>query len=379
MFDVSLWISAGLWTLFLLQTLLNWALVPDLSKWAGPMSSARPFVSIVVPARNEERGIERAVDSFCSQDYGNFEVIVVDDRSTDRTPEILRELQTRYANLTVIQGTDPPEGWLGKPNALDIGRKAATGDWLLFVDADVVYAPDLLRRAIAFALERDAGMLVLTPRLTTGEVIEAVIMSALPLVIFACVPFFLAARRKSKWMAVGNGVFNLVRRDALHACGAFDTLKDAVLDDVGLGYAVKRSGHAMAVGLAGPLATIRMYYGTREVVHGFTKNAFPMVRQYPWLIVFPFVLGAIVSLVPYIGLAIGLQRGVVDVPSVIALTTMHVVMGFLAVHFRQRWYVTFLTPLREICWWGILIRSVVIYRRHGIVWRGRRYAIPPAK
>jgi glycosyltransferase involved in cell wall biosynthesis len=367
MLDVLLWISAGLWGLFLVQMAVNSALIPSLSKLKIATPAGWPFVSIVVPARNEERGIRRAVTSFCQQDYESFEVIVVDDRSSDRTPEILRELQSDHANLNVVPGTDPPSGWLGKPNALEIGRTAAKGDWLLVVDADVVYAPDLLRRAMAYVLEQEAGMLVLLPRFATGQVLEAVMMSSLPLVVFACVPLFMAARSRSTWFAVGNGIFMLVRRDALRASGVFGSLKDEVLDDVGLGYRVKRAGHSLAVALAGPL------YGTRDLIHGFTKNVYPMGRNYPWLLGVPFLLGTLLSLLPYIGLVIGLPAGSMSAPATTALVLMHLVMVSLVIKFRQRWYVTFLNPVREVLWWGVLVRSFIAYLRHGIVWRGRQY------
>ncbi|MGB2987098.1 MAG: glycosyltransferase [Phycisphaerae bacterium] len=373
MLTVLLWISVGLWTLFFIQMVVNWVLVRDLRKLNAPSPEKWPFVSIVVPARDEERSVHRAVSSFCRQDYEGFEVIVVDDQSTDRTPQILHGLQSRYPNLTVITGTGPPDGWHGKPNALETGRRAAKGDWLLFVDADVVYAPGLLRRAIAYALEQDVGMLVLMPRFATGQVLETVMMSTLYLVVFACFPLFLVARSRNKWFAVGNGVFNLVRRDALQACGAFESLKGAVLDDVGLGYKVRQAGHGIAVGLAGPLVYIRMYHGTRELVRGFTKNAFPMSRNRPWLVAVPFLLGTILSLLPYIGLIAGMTHGFISIPAMIALILMHLVTVGLAIRFHQPWYVTFLNPLREVCWWGVLLRSFIAYHRHGIVWRGRRY------
>ena len=371
--EIFLWIGAGIWLVFLLQLILNWALTRDLSRIQVKPPVEWPFVSIIVPARNEERCVRQAVTSFCLQDYPAAEVIVVDDGSTDATPRILAELQTRFPNLQVVQGQDPPAGWLGKPNALETGRKLAKGAWLLFVDADVVYAPDLLRRALAYAIDEDAGMLFLYPRLRTGGVVEAVIMSSMYLVPFAAFPLFLISRTKSRLLAVGGGVFNLVRRDALEACGAFECLAGTVLDDIGLGYAVKRAGFKEAVALAGPLIHIRMYGGARETIEGFTKNIYPAMVRRPWLLALPFVAGAVLSLLPYYGCVAGLLAGSVSIPAWIALFCMHVVLGGLALVFRQPWYITFLNPLRELCWWGIMIRSFVRYRRRGLVWRGRRY------
>lgn len=134
-------------------------------------------MSIVVPARNEVSAIGKAVSSFCNQDYEGFEVIVVDDQFTDQTPDILRNLRSEHANLTVIAGTWPPEGWLGKTNALEIGQRPAKGGWILFVDADAVYVPDLLCRATAYVLEQDAAVLALWPRYRTEGVLKAIIMS----------------------------------------------------------------------------------------------------------------------------------------------------------------------------------------------------------
>ena len=372
-FEILLWLGAGLWIVFLVQMILNWALVPDVSRVASDPPVKWPLVSIVVPARDEERGIREAVASFCEQNYPAFEVIVVDDGSTDATPRILAELQAHYPNLRVVQGQEPPDGWLGKPNALEIGRRHARGDWLLFVDADVVYAPELLRRALRYVLSQKAAMLFLHPRLSTGGVFEAVIMSSLYVAPFAAFPMFLVSRTRGGWPAIGGGMFNLVRRDALEACGAFECLRNAVVDDVELGRAVKRAGFRQVVALSGPLIRLRMYDGARASIEGFTKNIYPLVRAHPWGALFPFAVGAVVSILPYCGFLARLAAGSVSVPASISLVCMHAILAGLAIHFRQPWYIAFLNPLREVCWWWILIRSAVQYHSRGLVWRGRTY------
>lgn len=371
---VLLWISAGLWALFFIQTLLNWLLVPELSRQKSPSPTQWPFVSIVVPARNEESAIRKAVSSFCNQDYEGFEVIVVDDQSTDQTPDILRNLRSEHVNLTVIAGTEPPEGWLGKTNALEVGRTAAKGNWILFVDADVVYAPDLLRRAIAYVLEQDAAMLVLWPRYMTEGVLEAIMMSSLYLVVFAAFPLFMVARSRSRWFAAGSGVFNLVRRDALQDCAAFESLRNSVFDDFALGHRVKGTGHAVAVAPAITLVQIRMYHGIRELFHGCTKNVYHLAgRRSPWLMPLGFLLAMILSLLPYIGLVAGLIGGSVSAAAIAALALMHLVMACTVIRFHQPWYVACSNPVRELFWWGIVLWSCISYHRSGIIWRGRQY------
>jgi GT2 family glycosyltransferase len=373
MMDILLWLGAVLWVLLFIQLIVNRALARDLSRTKLEAVKNPPLVSIIVPARNEERSIREAVSSFCTQDYPLFEVLVVDDRSTDATPQILAELRTHFSNLKVIDGRDPSDGWLGKPNALEIGRKEAKGQWLLFVDADVVYAPDLLSRAIAYVVREDADMLFLVPNFTTKGVMEAVLMSTIYFVGAAAFPTYLAIHSKNKRFAAGGGVFNLVRRDALTACGAFESLKDAVVDDVGLGYKVKAAGCRLAGAMAGSLIRIRMYHGASETVEGFTKNMYPLARQIPWLLPIPFVGGLLLTLLPYYVFFDGLLAGFVNVPAVTSLIFMHMVFGCISLFFQQPWYIAFLNPVREVGWWWIMVRSLVVYHRKGIVWRGRSY------
>lgn len=371
--EILLWISAGLWGVGLVNGVINRSLSWDLSRRVPPEPDRWPFISIVVPARNEERGIRDAVTSFCEQDYPSFEVIVVDDGSTDQTPRILEELKAKYSNLKVLKGAGPPEGWLGKPNALETGRREAKGEWMLFVDADVVYGSGLLRRAVSYVLMRDAGMLFVGPNLITGGFLEPIIMSTLYIVAAAMVPMFLVTRTRFKRFAVGGGVFNMVRRDALEASGAFESLKNAVVDDVGLGFKVKGAGHRLAAAMGGALIRIRMYYGARECIEGFSKNVYPTLRKLPYLFPVPFMLGALVSILPYVGLGISLAQGAVSTAAITALALMHVVSLGIVVFFRQPWFTMFFNPLRELIWWYIIFRSFFVFRRKGVAWRGRNY------
>ena len=373
MMNLFLWLGAIIWILLFMQLIANRALARDLSKTKLKTVENPPFVSIIVPARNEERSIREAVASFCTQDYPLFEVLVVDDRSTDATPQILAELLTRFSNLKVIEGRDPPPGWLGQPNALEIGRREAKGQWLLFVDADVVYAPDLLSRTIAYVVREEADMLFLAPNFITKGVMEAVLMSTIYLVAAAAFPLYLATHSKSKRFAGGGGVFNLVHRDALNVCGAFESIKDAVVDDVALGYKVKAAGCRLAGAMAGSLIRIRMYHSASETVEGFTKNIYPLARQLPWLLPIPFMGGLLLTILPYYAFFDGLLAGFISVPAATSLIFMHMVFGCVSFFFEQPWYIAFLNPLREIGWWWIMLRSLVVYHRKGIVWRGRSY------
>jgi len=369
-----LWVATGVWVLLAAQLVVNLLLTHRLDGVEPMSDEERPLVSIVVPARNEEAGIEAAVRSFCRQDYGKFEVIAVDDRSEDGTAAILNRLSREYKCLRVVSGREPPRGWLGKPHALEIGRNEARGEWLLFVDADVVYAADLLSRAMAAVERGQRDMLTLVPNFGFGGVFEAALMSHLYFVGYAMLPVALVNHSKLKWIAAGGGICNLVSRRALKDSGAFDCLRDAVVDDMGLGYKVKAAGYRIAVWRASNrLVRLRMYPGVRATIEGFTKNLFPAIRHRPYLAACPFLFGSIVILVPYVGLVMGLVRGAVPAPVWWSLGLMHAVGLTIAWDFRQPLSTALLAPVRELGWWWIMLRSMLRYWRKGIHWRGRTF------
>jgi len=374
MLELLLWTSAGLWSVMLVQIVLVRVLSPNLARRTVRHRGSWPLVSIVVPARDEEGGIETAVRSFCTQDYPSIEVIVVDDVSSDSTPEILARLATRHDNLEVVSGTEPPAGWLGKVWALEQGRRRATGEWLLFVDADVVYHRELVSRSIDLVLEKDYEMLVLGANLDTSGALLAAVLCNIYLVGMGLFPAWIVSRSRNRFLAAGAGVFNLVRRDALESCGAFASLRRQVVDDVGLGFRVKAAGHRILLARSRDMVSVRMYSGVRDAVHGFTKNVYHVLgRVSPLLLPVLFSLGFGLSLLPYVAFALGLMAGHVLVPAVAALVLMHAVHAVTAQEFRLPWQVTFLSPFRELTWWWIVTRSVVHHRRHGLVWRGRSY------
>lgn len=373
MINILLWVGAIIWILLFIQGLINGWLVRSLNRIDAPTPDHWPRVSFVVPARNEERSIHRAVSSFCNQDYPDFEVIVVNDRSTDDTGRILSELQDKFENLIVVEGIEPSEGWLGKPNALRQGEACASGEWILMADADSVHDPQVLRRAVAFGIQEDVGMVTIRPRLVTQGVLEAVLMSAINFGFFVAMPMFLVRHSKSAMFATGSPVFNLIRRDALKGCGGFACIKHAVVDDVEIGFRVKHAGFGLAVAFSGNLINHRMYSGARETVRGFQKTTYPAIKRVPWVLGLYYIVAMIISFLPYYGFAIGLVHGYMSVPAVISLTMMHAVFAWIAWRYEEPWYIIFFNPLREIGWLWIYTRSCFIYMRKGLIWRGRAY------
>ncbi len=189
------------WFLAFLRTIVNLALIPRLR--AGGMAPKEPLVSVIIPARDEARIIERTVRAFLAQSYPNLEVIVVNDRSVDGTGEILRTIGDE--RLRVIDGEEPPAGWLGKPWALHQGSRLARGELLLFVDADVVYSSAALRAAVAHWQLRRPVLLSFVPYFEMRGLGENAAMPMLAMFCFTFMPAWLSNRSRIAALAIGGG------------------------------------------------------------------------------------------------------------------------------------------------------------------------------
>lgn len=276
MLSILLWILLVLWLLRAVNVALFYVFIPHLPA-ASRRGAGGAFVSVIVPARDEERDIGRATESKLSLDDPEFEVVVVDDQSRDRTREILRGLERRFPErLRVVEGVEPPAGWLGKPHALYEGVAAARAtrpdDWLLFSDADIFFEPDLLARALSHAESQGLDFLALMPRMEMRGFWEWLLAPAVANTGFVYGPGWLANVASATLIPLGAGVFNLIRRRAYDALGGHEAQKASVVDDVKLGYRAKRAGFRCGVALALDAVSVRMYHGLLETIHGFTKN-----------------------------------------------------------------------------------------------------------
>lgn len=273
------------------------ALADEVTPAADPGPNP-PRLSVIVPACNEERAIEGAVRSLLRQDYPDLEVLVVDDRSTDATGEILDRLAREFAQLQVIHITELPQGWLGKNHALYTGAQRASGELLLFTDADVQYQPTALRRAVIFMQQRRLDHLTLAPDMTVkGYWLQAWVAFFLMSFLAYKGPYR-ANDPKSK-VGMGIGAFNLVRREAYRQMGTHQTISLRPDDDLRMGQRLKRMGFRQCVAMGTGLLAVEWYTSVWEGVRGLEKNTFagleyslPMVvfsvLALPTLMVWPF-------------------------------------------------------------------------------------------
>jgi chlorobactene glucosyltransferase len=377
MIHALLVIAAGAGLLSVVLTAINLSVTPRLSRVRG-VGGAPVLVSIVIPARNEDRSIEAAVTSHLAQEYPNFEVLVVEDRSTDRTREILESIARENPRLTVIPGSDLPAGWLGKPHALHQGAQAAKGVLLLFADADVVYHPRALVAAVAHLQDRGADLVALLPRLEAEGFWENVLM---PFVLGAYFlgPGFLANWDRPRWLAVGGGAGNLIRRTVYEALGGHEALRASVIDDVHLALKAKRAGFRTRAVRAEDRVSVRMYRGFREVYDGFTKN---MAYAFNGTLgVFLFASTAaniLIAVTPALALAAALLGAPLpgsDLRLAAAAYGLAVLARLLmARSLKDPLWPAWTHPFMLAVWAGIIGRSLyhrMIRRR--LTWRGREF------
>lgn len=359
-------IVLAIWAVTLLRTIVNLLLVPRLSREAAEHDLS---VSVIVPARDEERSIARTVMALLAQTHRRLEVIVVDDRSADATGVILTDLARHDSRLTVVTGVEPPDGWLGKPWALHQGSLRATGELLLFVDADVFYAPEAVSSAVDAFTKSSAAMISLLPRFELRGFWEHVIMPNLAVVAFSVLPLWLANRSRIPWLAVGGGPGNLLWRADYDAAGGHESLRDAVIDDVALARMLRRRGMKTTVVRADDLIAVRMYHGLGEIVRGFTKNAFAVFGYRLDLVIVGVLFSGAVNVLPYVLAFSGDPFGVgalllLAVSRLILYTSLR--YGVLNAVFAH--------PVMMGSWFFILLRSVWFTGiRRQLVWRGRTY------
>ena len=377
------WISGIILGLAWLSRIVDAALgmpsVADVSfpQWdRNPVSTAgNPRVSIIVPARNEEAAIEPALRSLLALDYDNYEVIAVDDRSTDRTGEIMDSLQKNSPEslLKVIHHRELPSGWLGKTHAMWTAANQASGEWLLFTDADVMFKPESLRRALAYAEAEHADHVVLFPQMIMHSPGERMMIAFFQtLFVFGHRPWKVADPKTKDHMGVG--AFNLVRRSAYEAVGTYKALRMEVVDDMKLGKVVKNAGFAQRNVFGGGLISIHWARGAMGIVNNLTKNFFAVLSfQRGRTVLSAFGL-LFLNLGPFLGT--WRAHGWMRLPFAVALGSMFAIYVGMSRRSSVPPYYFLLHPVSTLLFTYTLLSSMFLaLSNDGIVWRGTKYPL----
>ncbi len=337
--------------------------------------SGEPRVSIIVPARNEEQDIRATLDQLLRLDYSNYEIIAVNDRSTDATGKIMDEVAaiSRDQTLRIVHVAELPPGWLGKTHAMWTAGKQATGDWLLFTDADVLFKPDSVRRAIAYAEAEHADHVVLFPRMIMEHPGERMMIAFFQaLFVFGHRPWKVADPGAQDHMGVG--AFNMVRRSVYDAVGTYQALRMEVLDDMKLGKVVKNAGYAQRNVFGEDLISLHWVRGTFGIVDNLTKNFFALLSfQWPRTVA-SIVALAFLNLGPFLGL--GMAHGWARLPYAIALASLFGIYWGMSSLSDVRPYYFLLHPVSTVVVTYTVARSMILTMwQGGIVWRGTKYSL----
>jgi len=381
-----LWISSAflIGGLFIIAWLHDQYHLDIVVEPAPPPSNA-PLISICIPARNEERNIQACAESILKQDYPNLEIIVLDDRSSDSTFRILKDLASLDSRLRPVSGSDLPPGWAGKPHALHQASTLARGEWLCFVDADTFLAPETVSSCYAKALETNADMFTIMTFQILGSFWEKTVM---PLIMTALSVGFSPRKVNdpNRRDAIANGQFILIKRSVYDAFGGHESVKDNIVEDKAISEKVKWNGYRLIVADGMKVARTRMYTSLIEMWEGWTKNIYLGLRnrkELLWL----GLLGAFLTFMTSIflpawtllGFNWYLKDGSWMAVSVVAesfILWVYLIFKRANVASRMgisRWY-ALTTPLGAgvfgtmmcISTWNVLSKS-------GVTWRGRKY------
>jgi GT2 family glycosyltransferase len=370
------WIIALVWVMHAFTVLRGLPRVPDLLQLPSPdllPAAAAPSLSVVVPACNEAQHIAASLRSLLAQDYLNLDVIAINDRSTDQTGAIMDALAAEHPNrLRVLHITELPPGWLGKTHAMALAARHATSDYLLFTDADVLFAPDALRRSLSYLVESHGDHLVTMPTLIIKRWDEAVVLGFIQVSSLWAARLWRVADPRAQRDAIGVGAFNLVKRSVYLEVGGFDALRMEVVEDLALGRRIKAAGFAPRLVFGRGLVRIHWASGALGLVHVLTKNIFSALRFHIPLVLASCLWLLIFWVLPFAALGIAPLR----LPALITLAA--VVLEYRAMG-RQSgisgWN-ALLMPLGALLLIYALLRSMLTtLRQGGILWRGTFYPL----
>ncbi len=365
---------------------LAWALPkldylgPDSPRFGRPDP---PRVSAIIPAKDEEETIADCLATVRAQSYPDLEILVVDDRSADRTPEIVRAIAEADPRVRLISIEDLPPGWTGKTHALHVASQQARGEWFWFLDADTRHEPDSLAIVLEYAVSRDSAMASLLPEMRCESFWESVAQPLLGIVLIQSYPLFWA-NDPTKKLAFANGQYILIRRDAYLAAGGHEGVRDKFVEDIHLARAVKGIGLSARTAIAHGIGSTRMYTSLAQFVRGWSRILYDALDRNPWKLLLQgldplfFSQTAHVALVAsLVMLAIGRPAG----PFAAWLLGMSVAHHLLAYTCLRRLYVLSVPRSRHVAWYPLagLVLDVILYRAirmcvtGRVSWRGTAY------
>jgi chlorobactene glucosyltransferase len=339
--------------------------------------AAFPMVSVLIPARNEERSIASCIQSIIAQDYPSFEVLVLDDQSSDGTRAILENMATTNPALRILHGEPPSGNQVGKNWACSQLARQAQGELILFTDADTLTRPDTLKTVVTTLMGEQADLLTGFPRQEVHTWGERLLVPFFSWAFLCFIPLALAYKLRLPFLSIAVGQMMLFRREAYLAIGGHESISSSVVDDMSLARRIKAKRLSWRVAYIADLVSCRMYHSGREAIDGFTKNLFAAFdyRLLPFL--FAFIWLMVMFWEPLIVLAVMISGRVAQAQpmTIVACLALSIILwlipyGEMSIPF----FLAFLYPFTILANTGIAFRSLVHSLGGHITWKGRTIA-----
>ena len=340
-----------------------------------PIIEDMPSLAIIIAVRNEEEDLANALQSVCNINYSNCRIMVVNDRSTDRTAAILQDFKMSYPQITVTTVTTLPDGWLGKNNALYQGYLSSTEEWMLFTDADIVFHPDALSRAVSYAVVNKLDHLAILPKVVSRSAILNSVLATFTIMLMMHLRPWDAKKAKSK-AYIGIGAFNLVRRDAYERAGTHALIKLRPDDDLQLGFKIKSTGLRQDVLIGNEYVSLEWYKNLGQLGNGLLKNSFAVANYKTGESIVNTILILISIALPMPLMFIFGSTGIRLMACAMLLT--HIV--YMVVIPPNKWWYAFVIPFAGFFMaWTTFRATYITLKQGGIYWRDSFYPLAMLK
>ncbi len=339
-----------------------------------PDTTFEQSVSVLIPARNEARNIEKAVRGVFSGELQPDELIVYDDGSTDDTPNILARLRSEFPRLRVENGIGLPTGWVGKPHACHRLASFAKGDVLLFLDADVVLHPQGLKHLASIFKNHKAELVTAVPRQVTQTFVEKLILPLLHLTYTSWLPLPLIWLTNDPRFLAANGQVLAISRETYDAIGGFEAIKHEVVDDMAICRLAKSAKRRVVFADGHHIASCRMYQSPKEVWEGFSKNLYSGIGAHPLALLVVVALYVTTFVLPYLALIASFWLPQLLLPSLVGVGINLALRLILAVRHGHPLLSVLLHPVGVLGLMAIAFNSYLWHVRGSISWSGRVYA-----
>ncbi len=364
--------------IFFILLLLFLNLIQNLRRISGEEETnfcmPYPFVSVLVPARNEEKNIRKCVMSLLQSDYSKMEIIVLDDNSKDRTYEIMKKLAALDDRLRIIKGKKLPSGWTGKNWSCHQLAQVAKGDWFLFTDADTLHQPQSISVALASAEKAKADFLTLIPGLVAKTWSEKLFMPIIHFAFLVLVPFKLINYSKDARISLGIGPFLLVERNLYFSCGGHESVKEKIVEDMALAKRVKEKEGKISVIDGTRIMNVRFYTSFKDVWKGFSKNCYEAIGGVPHYLAAVLLVCYFLFIYPYLALWEAFSSHQAVTLPLLQVMIISVTRAVLSLRFQTSLIYGLLHPFSIILALSILVNSFRLsFFKKKLEWKERYY------